>query len=255
VALAAADHRMAMSVIDLRQQAESLKSLPLLRSLSTDGLILDIHSILGDIDAVVSHLRVPYVFVNAPGHRPCNTVMPDDLLVARQATQYLIDRGHRSISYFPCCELQQHSSQPMRMQGYAQAMMAAGLPSGPMWDIPSTSDGCRLEDYIERVNLYRKEKVTGVVSYNAPTSAYLLRACIRLGVRIPEDLSIISCDYDRILPYAVVPITGYQLDRIEMGEIAVNMLLRRIEHDGADEPSVVTPAKLVEMESVRSLNG
>ena len=76
-----------------------------------------------------------------------------------------------------------------------------------------------------------------------------------LGVRVPDDLSIISCDYDAVLRYAVVPITSLHLDRVEMGDAAVNMLLERIENDWTDAPSIAVKAKLVELESVRSPAG
>lgn len=253
MAAAVAGHRLSMSIINYHQPVDILEKLPLLRTIAADGLILDIHTIQGDIDAVVGRMRMPYVFVNAPNPRKYSTVMPDDLAVARQTTQYLIDRGHRKIAYLPSAQ-GRHSSHPLRMMGYSQAMMALGLPPGPLWDVQTSAGGFHLEEYVERVNLFRKEGMTGVVTYNAPTAAYFLRACGTVGVRVPDELSIISCDYDRILAYQSVPITSFHLDRIEMGEIAVKMLLRRIEHDGVDEPSVTMPAKLIEMESVRTLN-
>ena len=139
------------------------------------------------------------------------------------------------------------------MAGYSQTMMHLELAPGPLWNTPTSGDGHQLKDYIDRLKLYLDRGITGVVTYNAPTAALLLRACVALGVRVPKDLSVLSCDYDAILRYTSVPVTSLHLDRVEMGDIAVGMLLQRIENDWADVPSISVKAKLVEQESVLSL--
>jgi len=253
IAISKLGQRLAMDTVQYNDPAEVLERLPLLRSLSIDGLILDTHSIVGDIDAIVAKMRVPYVFVNAPIPRTYNTVMPDDIYVAGLATEYLIERHHRKIAYLPYAERQRHSSQALRMAGYSQTMMRLELPPGPLWNVPTKADGHQIEDYIERVRIYREKGITGVVTYNAPAAALLMRACVMSNVRVPHELSIISCDYDPMNRYTVVPITSLHLDRAEMGDAAVRMLLWRIENDWADAPSVSIQAKLVEMESVHLL--
>lgn len=254
LALSELGQRMSMGTIHYRDRAETLEHLPLLRLVAVDGLILDTHSILGDVDSVVTRLRVPHVFVNAPKPRKYNTVMPDDVQVARRATQYLADRGHRRITYMPGAQRQLHSSQPLRMAGYHDTMSGLGLPLGPMWNVPAQADGYQIDDYVDRMKVFRAESITGIVAYNARAAALLLRACIILGVHVPQDISIISCDYEAMLTFAAVPITGFYLNRTEMGTVAVTMLMNRIENDWADQPSIMQPEKLIECNSVRILH-
>lgn len=245
--------RLAMDMVHVRSEAHVIESLPLLRSVSIDGMILDVCNVRGNIGEVADELRIPVVFVNAPEPRTFNTVMPDDTAVARSATQYLIQHGHRRIAYLPGAEVNQHSSQSLRMNGYSQALLKSRLHPVAKWDVATARDGCVLGDYVERIKLYQSQGCTGIVTYNAPTAAYLLRACVQLGVSVPKDLSIISCDFDPMLSFAVVPITCYKLDRVKMGTLGVEMLLQRIENESQNVPSVFLTGELREMESVKAV--
>jgi LacI family transcriptional regulator len=245
--------RLAMDMVHVRSDAHAIESLPLLRSVSIDGMILDVCNVRGNVGEVADQLQIPVVFVNAPEPRTFNTIMPDDTAVARSAAEYLLKHGHRKIGYFPGAAVNKHSSQSLRMNGYSRAIFKAELHPIPMWDVPMASNGYQLPDYIERVRKYRSLGCTGIVTYNAPTAAYLLRACAHLGISVPGELSIISCDYDPMVPFAIVPITCYRLDRVEMGRMAVEMLLNRIENGTKNVPSVFLAGELKEMDSVRTL--
>lgn len=245
--------RLAMDMVHVRAEAHEIESLPLFQTVSIDGLILDVCNVRGNVGEVADELRLPVVFVNAPEPRSFNTVMPDDTAVARSATDYLIQRGHRRIGYIPSAGVNKHSSQPRRMNGYVQAMLKAQLQPLPLWDVPTLGDGYQNADYIERLRHYQSQGCTGIVVYNAPAAAYVLRACVQLGVSVPKDMSIISCDFDPMVKYAVVPITCFKLDRVKMGTLAVEMLGRRIENHSLNVPSIFLTGELKELESVRAI--
>jgi LacI family transcriptional regulator len=245
--------RLAMDMVHVRSDAHAIEALPLLQSVSIDGMILDVCNVRGNVGEVADQLRIPVIFVNAPEPRTFNTVMPDDLTVARSAADYLIERGHRRVGYIPGAELNQHSSQALRMNGYTQALLKAGLQPLTLWDVTMSGHGYDLPNYVARIRAYREQGCTAIVTYNAPAAAYLLRACVNIGLSVPRDLSIISCDHDPMLSFAVVPITCFRLNRVEMGRIAVEMLLRRIEDGSPNVPSVFLTGELKEMESVNPL--
>lgn len=249
VALTASGQRLAINMISDLQPAEALEGLPLFQSVSVDGLILDVCNTTGDIDAVIGRLRTPAVFVNAPSPRPFNTVMPDDEHVARRATEYLIERGHRKIGYLPNCQVP-HSSHPLRMNGYAQAMLKRGLGPLPMWDAALEH---RPALFAERLAMLRSHGATAVVTYNGIVAAYAVRACVELKFKIPDELSIVACDYDPVAEFTVVPVTCFRLDRAEMGRLAVGMLAERIEHPSRNVKSIFLSGELVELASVQNV--
>jgi len=248
--------KLAMSTVPWYASTAEIEELPLLRSLSVDGLILDVAQIRGDLDQLVARLGLPYVFVNPPGYRPFNTIMPDDVAVARQATRYLIDQGHRRIAFLPPPGSTVHSSISDRMKGYAEALLKADLRPVPLWDVPLAKVDNPVADYLARAKAYRQEYgCTAVVTYNAIEAARLMYACYQLGIRVPEDLSLASCDYD---PTADLPprrITCFHFDRIEMGRQAVRMLEERISQPEKDAASITVAGTRIEGETVVKAGG
>ncbi len=252
--LARTGQRLAMAMVNWHSRVEEIEDLPLLRTVSVDGLILDIHALEGDQDAVVARLGLPYININPFGYRPYNTIMPDHVSGARDATQYLIDRGHRKIAYIPSPGQNLHCSQPDRMKGYAEAMIKAGLQPIPLWDVPLTAVANPVEDYITRTKLFKeKYGCTAVVAYNAIEAPRVLYACYRLGLQVPQDFSIVACDYDPVMQVLPVEITCYHFDRTAMGKRAVEMLNQRIKNPEMDIPSINLNSTLVEGNSVISL--
>jgi LacI family transcriptional regulator len=252
--LAETGQRLAMAMVKWHSRVEEIENLPLLQTVSVDGLILDVHVLTGDYDAVVARLGMPYININPLGYRPYNTIMPDHVSGARDATQYLIDRGHRKIAYLPSPGQNHHCSQPDRMQGYSETMIKAGLPPIPLWDVPLTSVDYPVEDYITRAKLFKeKYECTAIAAYSAIEAPRMLYACYQLGLKVPQDLSIVACDYDPVMQTIPVAITCFQFDRAAMGRQAVEMLNRRIKNPQEDIPSINLQSELIEGQSVMTL--
>ena len=239
--------KLAMGAVSWSSRAEEIERLPLLSTVSVDGLILDVAQISGDVDAVVAKLGLPYVYVNLSGSRPCNTIMPDDVAGGETATQYLIDAGHRNIAYIPCYHRLRHSCQADRMKGYVQAMTRASLPPIPLWDEPLKWLYGRDDEYLGRTKLFReKYGVTAIVTHAMFEAVRTLFACYQLGLKAPRDMTIVACDMDPTVWVAPVAIPCVHFDRLEMGKLAVEMLLRRIANSGQDVPTHRYRGKLVE---------
>ncbi len=240
-------NRLAMGMIRWYRPATEIEDLPLLKTHSIDGLILDVAQIDGDLDAVVSRLGLPYVYVNPRGGRSFNTIMPDDVAVANMAVQYLIDRGHRKIGYIPGYKKTKHSSQWDRMKGYVEAILRAGLQPVPLWDKPLEEIHKEDNDYDLRLKLYRQEYgCTGIVAHSGTEALRMLFACYKEGVKVPRDLAMIGCDFTPTITEAPVSIPCIHLDRLKMGQAAVQMLMERIKEPERDIPTVYFGGSLIE---------
>lgn len=245
-----------MDTVHYGSGAAEIESLPLFRTRSVDGYIFDAHKTVSDVQALANRLSLPHVFVNSPHPMPHNAVMPDDVDTAQQATDYLIQRGHRRIGYFPSDTTHTHSSQQGRMKGYLQALIKAGLSPVPTWDVPLVKTSERLEpvDYMSRLKQYVSDHhCTAVVAYHAFGAACILSACYTLGIAVPTQLSIIACDYDPIVDYTPVKLTSMHLDRAKMGMLAVEMLLEQIEKPVGRIPTAMVKGQLRECNSVVDL--
>lgn len=255
IALSRSSKRLAMDTVHRGDDASSIERLPLFRARSVDGFIFDTHQAAGDLQGMANHLSLPYVFVNSRYTMPFNTIMPDDVDAARQATEHLIGHGHKRIGYFPSAVTQLHSSQENRMKGYLQAIVNAGLQPVPMWDVPLQKKGkwLTVDDYLPRLKTYLYDyKCTAIVTYHAYAAASVFGGCYQFGVRVPHDLSIIACDYDPILEYLPVRITSVHLDRAEIGKLAVEMLLQQVDNpeDSTNVPTILVEGSLKKFDSV-----
>ncbi|MEN8253977.1 MAG: LacI family DNA-binding transcriptional regulator [Verrucomicrobiota bacterium] len=255
--------RLATNVIHWGGTTDDVRRLPLFKTDAIDGVILDVHKSEGNIEAVVREYGVPFVFVNPARGKDLNAVVPDDVSVARQATVYLAERGHKAIGYVPCFKTE-HISQANRVKGYMEAMESSGLKPLPVFTVPvveKREQGLSgiflpgMEAKKELVAYLRQYSCRGFVVYSAPEANWLYSVLLTLGYRIPEDISIISCDYDPILSYMETPVTSFFLDRIQMGRTAVEMLQKRIESKGEEEPAIMVEGVLKEGLSVAERPG
>src|SRR5207248_2600873 len=138
---------------------------------------------------------------------------PDDSRGGRMATEFLLRLGHERIAYVDTDEREnKHYSKEDRRAGYEQAMISAGktarvhlLPFHWQEAGQPTVDQ-RVES--ARTLLAREDRPTAVVAYELTEAITVVRAAYTLGLRIPEDLSLIQFhhwfDYRVFLPIQTV---------------------------------------------------
>jgi LacI family transcriptional regulator len=220
-----------------------------MRDLSVDGVLINRHvgPTLPYLERI-HRLRIPTVFLNVKQEFDC--VHPDDVMGGRTAAEFLLRLGHERIAYVDTVEPgNQHYSKEDRRSGYEQAMIAAGrspqvhfLPRN--WQVagqPSTDQ--RVE--AARVLLAGDDRPTAVVAYELAEAMAVVRAASVLGLRIPEDLSLIQFHHwvdDRFF----VPIHTVSNAMEMVGRKAVDMLLEKIERPDVPLPARVVPVFMLE---------
>jgi LacI family transcriptional regulator len=101
--------------------------------------------------------------------------------------------------------------------------------------------------------LKQNQKPTAIFSSNDINAHYGYKAIHDLGLKIPDDLSIIGFD-DIELSHMVSPqLTTIRAYKEELGSIAVRNLLKLIENGDQKNITSVIPIKLIERESVRKI--
>jgi LacI family transcriptional regulator len=204
-----------------------------------DGAILVTPTIVdGDIAA-------PVVAVDprrGSGAVPC--VASDNLAGAISATEHLVQLGHRRIGFLggrPDLE-----SARQRERGYRLAMAAAGLP------IDEAQIGVGLyrpERSIEpaAAMLSAGDRPTAVFAANDLSAIETIAVARSLGLRVPEDLSVVGFDNIPESALSDPPLTTVDQSIQAMGREAVLMLIAAIA--GSDPPSRTLPTRLVERRS------
>jgi LacI family transcriptional regulator len=193
--LAAADmHLTVAKVPDVKLNSESYVP-KILRTLMADGLLINYtHHLPEHLVDIVDERQVPAVWINT--RRPTDAVYPRNFEAARDATRRLMDLGHRNIAYLDLCHGREtvasaHFSAIDRAAGYDDAMRRAGLQP---WHVRPEQD-CRdfeAEFNFARDFLARDDRPTALLCYFMVFTPALQFAAAQVGLRIPQDLSVIT---------------------------------------------------------------
>jgi len=96
-------------------------------------------------------------------------------------------------------------------------------------------------------------KITAVFGCNDEVAIAAMRAAQALNRRLPDDLSVIGFDDISLAEHVVPPLTTMQVDKIGMGQLAVQTLLRRAEMPETASTTTAIRPRLVERQSVRKI--
>src|SRR4029079_15000355 len=90
------------------------------------------------------------------------------------------------------------------------------------------------------------ERTTGVTCYNDLVAMGVMRALAELGIRVPDEVSVIGFDDLQMLDYLAVPLTTVHVPKYEMGRRATEILIRHIEaHEALPPTKEYLPGRLV----------
>ncbi len=177
-------------------------------------------------------------------------VVQNDMAGAtREGLSLLAALGHRAIGLMvgPISDLdvitqRQSSSLDVRHHTYLEWMRVAGLLDPRRVQVTSWSEAGGYQ--AARAVLRGRRLPTAFLIASDALAAGALRAFTEAGLRVPEDLSILSFDNTARAAEATPPLSSFELDPGEAGRQAVNVLFDRI--NGRRTPVHVTiPAHLV----------
>ena len=228
------------------EDAESeRRGVDLMRAKRVDALVVFSVSLL---DADNRHLYaaqeagMPVVAINRclPVDAPLSAVWFDHESGGRLATQHLIDLGHRRIAHIagPANRM----TGIHRRQGYEAALVAAGIPPQPA--LVATGDYSFASGERLMRQLWR-ERPTAVFVAGDAMALGALRALSRLGVRVPDDLSLVAFGNPDFVRYATPAITTIDLPVAMAGQVAVELALRRMQRPEEKEVRMLETSLLV----------
>ena len=156
------------------------------------------------------------------------------------AVQALISSGHKKICLLNCSpNLRSHE---VRRQGYLRAMMAAGMEPMADWNICSDRNNGKSARDAFRQFWEAGNRPDGIVTANGQSATGIMTYLYEIGVRIPEDVSIVSYEDSSICGYAAPALTSVNIRKEEIGQRAARCLIDRIQNpDKEQEITVVHP--------------
>ena len=154
-----------------------------------------------------------------------SSVRDDSAHGAQLAVAHLAEGKHREIAYV---HLEEADLNPWRLRGYRQGMTAAGLRRRRAHELFVTISPKGAESAAEQL-LQLTPRPTAVVCFSNSLARWLIIALRKLGLRVPEDVSVIGCGGEEI-----TDLSTCQADWYDIGRHATRLLLQRLQQPTLD---------------------
>jgi LacI family transcriptional regulator len=176
---------------------------------------------------------IPFVLVDRhfPGIK-CNYIALDNHKAAYNATQYLIDQGHRRIAFVNYRTTLFHLLE--RNRGYLDALKDNGLQFEQSWlqQVNNNDGENNVAASLEQV-MKGPEPCEAVFFATDTLTINGLKHLNKIKISVPDQISVLSFDESDAFDLFYTPITFSRQPLVEMGSLAVNNLIALM--DGSEQ--------------------
>jgi LacI family transcriptional regulator len=227
---------------------EEARCIDVLRSRRVDGLIV-LTGRLSDTALRSAARSLPVVVTGRSLKAPRLFALDfDNQEGARQATQHLIELGHRRIAFITGDP--QHPDAVDRHRGYQLALEAAGLRHDPALVVEGNFNEHSGLAAVERL-VGSRTRFTAIFAANDQMAFGAALGLHRHGRRVPDDVSLVGFDDLAGAVYMVPPLTTVHNPIHEIGQLAARAMLNLL---AGERPQAEVPVpRLVVRESSRAL--
>ena len=247
--------RYTAAIIAGRDDAEILEALQAMHQGGQLAGVAVLYSKAGD--RVVEYLcetGLLYVLIGKADQLAGQTICidNDNLSAGREATDYLYNLGHRKIAYLGCDDMFFYSAE--RKSGYQLSMLQHGLPVSPEYcvEVKELAGG---ELPVLEALLRQAERPTAAVVSDDILAVALERTCIRMGLSVPGDLSMISFNNSPFAQLTSFQLTSVDINSFQLGFEAASQLINHVENPNLLAAKIIVPHYIVERSSCRRWEG
>ncbi len=216
-----------------------------------DGLIITTTDLNGPHLTELVEEKFPFVLLYSTVRRgPLSCVGIDNFRGGYRATEHLVAFGHRRIAMlagdFSFSDKSFH-----RWHGYRKCLRDHGIAYDSKLLIQTTY---ALESGITAVKQLMRIKPppTAIFCSNDFMAIGVLEGARELGLRVPEDLSVVGFDGMPMMAFFKPGLDTIQQPAYDMGKIGSEVVLRRIDNPGEKPVHRILDTQLIVRQSVRS---
>lgn len=178
-------------------------------------------SVIAQVEQLDPDLPVVIVGTREPRLPRIDGVANDDEAGARAATQHLIDLGHTRIAHV----IGEGAVGALRRAAFEATMEQAGLPHAVV-----AGDWTEATGYQVATELCSgPERPTAIFAANDLSAIGVLAAADELGLRVPQDLSVVGYDNTVFARMRRVSLTTVDAHIAEVGRVGGEMLLEAVD--------------------------
>ncbi|TDT56459.1 LacI family DNA-binding transcriptional regulator [Fonticella tunisiensis] len=193
--------------------------------------------------------KIPILIINGLpyGHR-CSFVCYDEEAGAREVLQYLFELGHKRIAFV---RGDRSLSYDIKEGIYREFIRSKGLEYEKVLNVGMGNSIEVVEKsqmQIEKL-LFEEERPTAIFACNDLMAVGVLKACSKLGIKIPENISVVGFDNTLIANIAHPRLTSVDLNIKSIGKIAALELIDIIENRAKMGKKIILNTSLIVRES------
>ena len=177
-------------------------------------------------------------------------VSTNNYKAAFDAGEHLIEMGYKNIGLIAYKSEMFHMRE--RIRGYSDAMKAHKLTLKKKWlqEVKFNNAKTEVEEAIDNM-LAAGTPVEAIIFSTYSLAVNGLKYINRLGIKVPNDLAIVSFGQAEVFDLYSCPITYVMQDMENLGKAAVDILVKKMENPKEKTQEVLMEAKLITRESSR----
>ena len=240
-------YRMIFELVDTHSDHVERELLGAIAALQPDGIILTPpHSDNPQIVTLLDQQKIPFVRIGSKQNGMGIPVSMDDEGSARQASRYLIERGHRRIGFIAGSS--EYDLSGWRVDGWRETMVAAGLDTAGL--LAEGDFSYASGEVAARHLLDRPDRPSAIIASNDQMALATLDVARSLGLAIPHDLSLISFDNTPLVHFTQPPLTAIDQPIAATTSRAVELIIAAQNGDDVPQALTIVPAQIIERDSV-----
>ena len=179
--------------------------------------------------------QVPVVTINCdPESNPWG-VLHDDAAATRECLDYLLEQGHRSVAYLGAAN--GGFAQKTRFQAFKDYTRQVSVKA-----IFRESPDVKMEAGEETMRVWLEEGFlnppSALLAFNDTLAIGAIKAIRDHGLRVPEDISVVSFDDIEMARYLTPALTSFSQPRYEMGRVATEMMMTLLSGGTPEKPDM-----------------
>lgn len=202
-------------------------------------------------DEIIEYLyreKLPYVLVGKDCSHINQTIYidNDNILAAKDATNYLINLGHKNIGFITSDNKQIFSQD--RKSGYISALLENNLEFIPEFAMEINFNNEKSVTELKQLFLSNK-RPTAIVACDDIMALSLEKILSDVNIKIPNQLSIISFNNSLLSKFTNPQLTSIDINTHQLGMEAATRIINRIENPDLVATKIIVPHKIIERES------
>lgn len=227
--------------ISVHGNDEDIKRAHRLIERRVDGVIYRSHP-HGESDKFIEELKrhgIPLVSVVENDHtlsKNIDFIGVDEKFLGTQAAEYLLNKGHKIIGFTRIGNARFDAPLKERFESFKKRVEEKG---GKIVHTPKSNSSEMSVAEIKKM-LSRKKRPTAVFCSVDDIAYKTYEIALKLGLRIPDDLSIMGSSDYYASQYFNPSLTTFNLNAEEIGRRSADQLIRRIQSENLDHTATIT---------------